>query len=112
MPLLVFLLAPLAVAGYFALAWRRGGGLRLWRDAVLLVAGLTGFALWQHNVEFYNYGPLEAEGVATRPFFPAAALIAAAVVHAASHFKAPVALRVGLAGLCASLVLRLGQWIA
>jgi hypothetical protein len=110
--LLVFLLVPLTVAGYFALAFRRGGGRRLWRDAALLATGLAGFALWQPDVEFYHYGPLAAEGVDTWPFFPVAALAAAAVVHVASRLGAPLVLGAVLAALGASLTLRLGQWIA
>jgi hypothetical protein len=69
--LAIYFLAPLAVSTYLAVAFRCGGGARLWRDAAILVVALTGFTLWQPDIEFYNAGSLGGEGIMTWPFFPA-----------------------------------------
>ncbi len=110
--LLVHVVAPLAVATYLAVAFERGGPWRLWRDAALLTAALTGFALWQPQVEFYHRGPFDGEWVDTWPFFPLGALIVAAMVHVLSRPNVPMVLRVPPAALLASLTICLGHWIA
>ncbi len=112
MVLLVHFLAPLAAATYLAVAFRRGGGRRLWRDAALLSGALAAFSLWQRDIVFYFDGPLSAAGVATWPFFPVAALVAAAAVHVLARCEVPAALCAAPAAVLGSLIIRVGYWIA
>jgi hypothetical protein len=108
---LVHVLAPLGVATYFAVAFRRGGGWRLWRDAAILTLPLVWFAIWQRDVYLYDEGPMNAEGVETWAF-PPAVLIAAAVVHVLSRLSAPAIFTVALAALLASLAMLPFHWMS
>jgi hypothetical protein len=108
---LIRVAGPLAVAAYFAVAYRRGGGRRLWRDATFVMAAFVGFALWRPNVEFYNYGPLNAAGVDSWSF-PPGALITAAVIHALALLRLPLVFAVVAASLCASLILLMFTWVS
>jgi hypothetical protein len=102
---------PLAVAAYLALAFRRGGAWRLWRDAALIAAALAGFALWRADVEFFYDGPLNAAGVESWGF-PPVALVVAAVIHALALLRLPLVFAVAGATLCASLLLLMFTWVS
>jgi hypothetical protein len=107
----VHILGPLGVAAYFAVVLRRRGGWRLWWHVVFVTEALAAFAIWQRQVDLCYDGPMDAVGVETWVFAPAA-VIAAAAVHTLSRLSVPAVVAVGLAAALASLAIVPFHWIA
>ncbi len=108
---LVHVVAPMTVATFLAISFRRGGPSRLWRDAVILSAAVGLFALWQGRITIYR-GPRGGSGIDSWPWFPAAVVVSAVVVQALGFRVVPTLVRIGAATLAEMVVLLAGSWIA
>lgn len=108
---LVWVVGPVAITAALARAFRIGGWRLMWKGAAALSAALLLFSAFQPEVTFYYAGPLMASGCYTWPW-PIAPIAVGAVVHALSHPKVPVLVRVVPAALSAWIAFQWAGWIA